>query len=87
MARDTLLEFPCRFPIKAIGRQEGDFEQLVYDLVKPHVPELTRDDLSRNRSRSGNYLAVTVHILAQDKAQLDAIYADLTANEAVTMAL
>lgn len=87
MSRDTLLEFPCRFPIKAIGPQEGDFEQLVYDLVKPHVPELTRADLSRNSSSSGNYLAVTVHILAQNKDQLDAIYADLTANETVTMAL
>ena len=25
---DSIMEFPCRFPIKAIGRQSEDFELL-----------------------------------------------------------
>lgn len=87
MARDTLLEFPCRFPIKAFGAQDGDFEQTVFELVKSHVPELSSDDISRNASRAGNYLAVTVEIRAQSQAQLDAIYADLSASDSVLMAL
>ena len=29
----TLLEFPCRFPIKAMGRQSDDFETLVSEIV------------------------------------------------------
>lgn len=87
MSRDTLLEFPCSFPIKAIGPQGEDFEDLVHELVKQHVPELTRHDLSCNASSSGKYLSVTAHIEAQSQAQLDAIYSDLTASEQVMMAL
>lgn len=87
MSDDTLLEFPCRFPIKAIGPHDGNFEQLILDLIKRHAPDLVRDDLSSNVSRSGNYLAVTANIVAQNQAQLDAIYTDLTASEAVVMAL
>lgn len=87
MRDETLLEFPCRFPIKAIGPRAEDFEQQIFELVRAHVPELDRTDLSCNASRSGNYLAVTVHIMAQNQAQLDAIYTDLTASEAVVMAL
>jgi len=87
MSEDTLLEFPCRFPVKAFGERGGDFEQTVYELVKPHVPELSPNDLSQRTSRTGRYVSVTVRVIARDKAQLDAIYADLTASDAVLMAL
>jgi putative lipoic acid-binding regulatory protein len=38
-------------------------------------------------SRGGNYLSVTVTIRAESRAQLDAIYRDLTGDERVLMAL
>lgn len=87
MSRDTLLEFPCRFPIKAIGSQDNNFEDLVHALIKQHVPDLALEDLSTNASRSGKYISVTARILAESQEQLDAIYADLSANERVMMAL
>ena len=34
------MQFPCDFDIKTFGRQESDFEQTVFRLVKAHVPEL-----------------------------------------------
>lgn len=85
--RETLLEFPCRFPIKAFGKHSGDFEERVYTLVKAHVPELERSDLTARDSRGGKYLAVTAHITARSQAQLDAIYGDLSDASAVLMAL
>lgn len=85
--RETLLEFPCRFPVKVFGAADGDFETVVFELVKPHVPELERGDLSRNRSSGGRYVAVTVEIIARGQDQLDAIYADLTDSADVLMAL
>lgn len=87
MTDDSLLEFPCRFPIKVFGAHDGHFEQQIFDLLKPHVPELSQNDLTRNPSRKGNYVAITVDVLARDRAQLDAIYEDLTACDAVLMAL
>lgn len=87
MNAETLFEFPCRFPVKAFGEDSADFERTVFELVKTHVPELTEDDLSRNTSRRGRYVAVTVEVIARSRQQLDAIYSDLTASEAVLMAL
>lgn len=85
--RETLLEFPCRFPIKAFGKHDTAFEQTVYDLIKPHVPDLSTDDISWRTSSGGRYIAVTVQIIARSQSQLDAIYHELTDCDAVLMAL
>jgi hypothetical protein len=85
--RETLLEFPCRFPIKAFGKPDDDFEEQVYQLIKAHVPELERGDLSQRASSGGKYVAITAEITAQSQAQLDAIYGDLSDNGTVLMAL
>lgn len=84
---ETLLEFPCEFSIKAFGRHGTAFEQTVYTLVKAHAPELTTGDLTSRESSGGRYIAVTASINAKSKAQLDAIYKDLTDNEQVLMSL
>jgi len=85
--RETLLEFPCDFPIKAFGKKDGDFRQRVFDIVRAHVPELTLDDVTARESSGGKYVAVTAQIVAQNQAQLDAIYGDLTRSGAVLMSL
>lgn len=87
MSDKTLLEFPCRFPVKAFGERNSDFEAVVFDLVRAHVPELERGDLTRRLSSNGRYISVTAHITARSKAQLDAIYNDLSNADAVLMAL
>jgi len=87
MSKDTLLEFPCHFSIKVFGSRDTDFEDIVLQLVQPHVAELERSDLSHKLSSGGRYVAVTVHIIAQSQAQLDAIYQDLSDHSAVLMTL
>jgi hypothetical protein len=84
--KQTLLEFPCQFPIKAIGRGD-DLDSLVYRLIRPHVPDLSEGALSMKPSGKGNYMAVTITITAKSQAQIDAIYQELTACEQVIMAL
>jgi len=85
--RDTLLEFPCKFPLKAMGRNDPGFQTLVEEIVLAHAE--THDDtpVTTSPSSSGKYLAVTVTIEAQSKDQLDRIYQDLTACEQVLVAL
>jgi hypothetical protein len=82
-----LLGFPCDFPIKAMGRTQEGFEELVVAIVRRHVPDLGEGAVQVRDSRGGNYLSVTVTIRAESRAQLDAIYRDLTADEQVLMAL
>lgn len=84
--RQSLLEFPCRFPIKAIGRGE-DLEERIYELLIPHVPGLDKTAMKSRHSGKGNFIAVTLIITATSQNQVDAIYHELTHCEQVIMAL
>ncbi|MDR2876851.1 MAG: DUF493 domain-containing protein [Chromatiales bacterium] len=83
----TLLEFPCEFPIKIMGRAGIDLDALVYALVRPHAPDLGEGAIRSRLSAQGNYQSVTVTVIAQSREQLDDIYRALTASEHVLMAL
>lgn len=84
---ETLLEFPCKFPVKAMGLQDDGFESLVTKLVLNHAEMYDGTQATTNSSGSGKYVSVTVPIEALSKAQLDRIYQDLTDCEQVLIAL
>lgn len=82
-----IMEFPCRCPIKVVGRSEQGFKDVVMEILKPHVPENSLLEVRMQASRKGRYQAVTAIIQADSRAQLDAIYQDLSADPRVLMAL
>ena len=82
-----LLRFPCDFPIKVMGRAEPGFEGMVVELVRRHAPDLGEGAVSVRESSARRYLAVTLTVRATSRAQLDAIYRDLTAHPKVLMSL
>ncbi len=81
------LEFPCDFPIKAMGVDDGHFHEIVLEIVGRHCDSLDTGRVRKRPSRNGRYISVTVFIEAQSRAQLDAIYDDLTAHDKVLMRL
>lgn len=84
---DSLLEFPCDFPIKVIGKAGCDIDSVVFSLVRVHAPDLGEGAIRSRTSRHGNYHAITVTIRATSRAQLDAVYRSLTAHADVLMVL
>jgi putative lipoic acid-binding regulatory protein len=85
--KTSLLEFPCRFPIKAMGRNSTDFEEIVTGIVTAHA-EFWPDEPTRSApSSEGNFVSITAVIEARSQEQLDAIYQALTDCEQVIMAL
>ena len=84
---ETLLEFPCDFPIKAMGLADGTFDARVVEIINRHVADLPEGAVTRRHSAGGKYIAVTVTIRATSRQQLDDIYRELTACEEVLMAL
>lgn len=84
---DELFAFPCRFPIKAMGRATAGFDTVVVDIVRRHAPDFEAADVTVRASSGGKWLAVTVVIEARSRVQLDAIYRDLTAHEWVVWAI
>lgn len=85
--QDTVMEFPCDFPIKAMGLANGQFEARVVALVRKHAPDLGEGAVRTVDSKGGKYLSVTVTVRATSREQLDNIYRELTACEQVLMAL
>lgn len=84
---DSLFNFPCEFPIKAMGETGGDFKDLVARLVRKHYPELPDEAVRARLSQGGRYMSVTVTVVAHSRSQLDDIYMELTAEERVLIAL
>lgn len=84
---DTLLKFPTDFPIKIMGERRDDFTQTMVDLVLRHAPDFRAETVEMRASSNGNYLSVTCTVRATSKAQLDALYREITAHPWVKMAL
>ncbi len=85
--QQSCIEFPCEFPIKAMGTDRALVEKTLLDAVERHAPDSPRDNIERRDSRTGKYIAVTITITASSKQQLDSIYQELTDSEHITMAL
>jgi len=84
---EELFDFPCEFPIKAMGRADSDFPDQVWAIVARHAPDTDPGQLRTAASRNGSFLSVTVTIEARNRAQLDAIYRELHSHERVLMTL
>ncbi len=85
--REKLIEFPCRFPIKVMGRDEIEFEAHVLQIISAHVDDISPDDIALRPSKNGNYLSVTVTVDTHSQEHLDRIYRTLTASERVLYVL
>jgi len=83
----SVFEFPCRFPIKALGRSSADFERVVREIVCAHAALAEGEDWRVTPSRGGNFLSVTAVIEARSQAQLDTIYQALCDSGRVLLAL
>jgi putative lipoic acid-binding regulatory protein len=83
----SLLEFPCRFPIKAMGRKSESFQAIVVQIIRSHAELWPDEPISSTASKAGNYVSVTAVVEAVSQDQLDAIYQDLTDCNEVLMAL
>ena len=87
MSEDTLLEFPCDFPIKIMGAATDEFRSLAIGIITRHFGEPAAGDIEERPSSGGRYLGITITVEALSKAQLDAVYVELTSCRQVLVAL
>ncbi|MEQ9561902.1 MAG: DUF493 domain-containing protein [Woeseiaceae bacterium] len=84
---DSLLEFPCKFPIKMMGRDDDAFRASALQIIERHAGAVDDDAVRIAASSAGNFVSITVTIDAQSQAQLDDIYLELSANSDILVAL
>lgn len=85
--QETLLQFPCRFPLKIMGERRDDFAQTIFEVVRGHAPDVEQADVEMRSSSGGKYLSLTVTINATSKQQLDTLYLALTGHPMVKVVL
>ena len=78
--QDSLIEYPCDFPIKAMGLNvEGYTEAMTY-VVRQFDPAWTPDCLETRESAGGKYLSLTFTVRATSREQLDELYRTLSSH-------
>ena len=87
MSDESLLKFPTPFPIKMMGRDTPEFRATVRSLVEKHTGPIDDSAVSDALSRKGNFVSITITVIATSQEQLDNIYRDVSSHEDVLMAL
>lgn len=85
--QESLIEFPCAFPIKVMGRSQSGFEEIVMDIAQRHDPQFDPATVETRSSREGTYVSVTLNVQATSREQLDRLYQELCDHPMVTMVL
>ena len=83
---ESLIEYPCEFPIKIIGKSQAGFAQTVLGIVRAHAPDFDGATMDMKTSKQGKYLSVTCTIRATSRQQLDGLYRELCDHPMVVMA-
>lgn len=87
MVKKPKIEFPCKYPIKVIGKGTDDFDSMVVETLNRFLSKPYEGTIDVRDSEKGNYIAVTVEITAESEQQLKDINQALRANDAVIMVL
>lgn len=84
---DSPLEFPCRWPVKAMVVAGEDSLREVLGVITRHAELPDEHDVKIRPSRNGRYESITVIVDAQSRRHLEIIYTEIRALDAVKMTL
>jgi putative lipoic acid-binding regulatory protein len=85
--KDSLIEYPCLFPIKVMGAMVDGFAEALVEVAVQFDPGFDASTMELRPSKGGNYLGVTLHITATSREQLDDLYRALTGHPMVKIVL
>ena len=87
MSEVSVIEFPCEFPIKMMGRDTPEFRAIARGLVEHHVGPVAEEAIYVNLSAKGNFVSITVTVTETSQQQLDDIYRDVSGHDDVLIAV
>ena len=85
--RESLIEYPSRFPIKVVGVNEDGFVTAVTHIARQFDPGYDAASVELRESGGGKYLGVTLTITATSREQLDELYRTLSTHPQVKWVL
>jgi len=85
--RQSLIDYPSRFPIKVMGAKVDGFVHAVTTIARQFDPAFDAATIELLDSKAGNYLGVTITINATSREQLDELYRTLSSHPMVRVVL
>ncbi len=86
-SEETLIEFPCDFPIKVMGVTHDDFSTEIIKTIRVLEATFDATKIEMRGSSKGNYTSLTCMCYVESKVQLDNIYRALTSHPMVKYVL
>ncbi|TSE30477.1 HP0495 family protein [Tepidimonas charontis] len=84
---DSLIEYPCHFPLKVMGPRHDDFVAAIAHVARQFDPDFDATTIEQRLSRGGNYLGLTLVVRVTSRAQLDELYRTLSTHPMVRVVL
>ena len=85
--KDSLIDYPSRFPIKVMGENAEGFVHAVTHIARQFDPAFDAASVELRDSKAGKYLGVTITINATSREQLDELYRTLSSHPMVKVVL
>lgn len=83
----SLIQYPCRFPIKVMGANTAEFISTMTALAQGFEASFNASHIEQRPSRAGNYMGLTLSVEVHNREQLDEIYRALTKHPLVKYVL
>ena len=85
--KDSLIEYPCLFPIKVMGAKVDGFVHAVTYIAEQFDPAFDASAIELRESKGGRYLGVTIIVTTTSREQLDELYRTLSTHPMVKVVL
>ena len=85
--QESLIEYPCRFPIKVMGANVDGYVTALTHVAKSFDPGFDASTIELRPSKAGNYMGVTLSVYVTSREQLDELYRTLSTHPMVKVVL
>lgn len=85
--QESLIEFPCEFPIKVMGETHMDFTSEIIKTINTIITNFDTSKIEMRGSSGGKYISLTCTVFVTSKPQLDDIYRALSSHTMVKVVL
>ena len=84
---ESLIEYPSLFPIKVMGNKVEGLVHAITEIARQFDPAFDASTIELRESKGGNYLGVTITVMATSREQLDELYRTLSTHPMVKVVL
>ena len=84
---ESLITYPCAFPIKVMGVRADGFVSAITHIARHFDPGFDAASVELRESKGGKYLGVTITVTATSRVMLDELYRTLSTHPMVKVVL